>query len=296
MEDYVPDLAFLSQYPAQARAEISALIHSHFLVVAGSWRSAWQNLAAFCIKLEEGHIRHGLPENMFDGCIKHLNPAGPGELKEMMKAKKYLEDPRYAEILKGKYSPKQICGVIDAYRAEQAKLDLDGVTPYQIQTEVNNLSFATLATTDVLSVTPNLAGITGEDSVKSILDALGLPYREQITKAYSCDFGELKTPDFLVGTVKARGDARLTKGFYIENTWRLTVKNKDLGLFYLLHQIVQHSDLPTIVIYDAPATSDRVWEWAQKFQAKHESSNKLFAVCTFQQFREWALRKLGRQA
>lgn len=295
MDEYVPDLAFLSQYPFEARSEISALIHSHYLVVAGSWRSAWQNLAAFCIKLEEGHVRHGLPENMLDSCMKHLNPAGIGELKEMMRAKRLLDDIKYAEILKGKFSPKQICGAVDAYRAEQAKLDLDGVTPYQIQTEVNSLSFETLASTDVLSVTPNLAGATGEDSVKSILDTLNLAYTEQFPKAYKCDFGELKKPDFLVGTVKAQGDARLIKGFYIESTWRLSVKNKDLGLFYLLHQIVNHSDLPTIVIYDAPEISERVWEWAKKFQAKHESSNKLFAVCTFQDFRQWALRKLGRQ-
>lgn len=294
MDDYIPDLAFLGQYPSEAKAEISALIHSHFLMAAGSWRNAWQNLAAFCLKLEEGHLRHGVSDK-FDGCIKQLNPAGIGELRIMMRAKLLLEDPRYSEILKGKFSPNQICGTVDAYAAQQTKLGLDEATRYEINTDVENLSFATLGTTDILAVTPNLAGLTGEDSVKSILDALRLPYIDQFPNAYPCDFGELKRPDFRVGTVKSKSDPRLGNGFYIENSWRLTMKNKDLGLFYLLHQIAQYSDLPTIVIYDAPNTSDKVWEWAQKFQAKHQSSNRLFAVCTFQQFREWALRKIGRQ-
>lgn len=295
MDDYLPDLSFLSKYPANAKAEISSLVHSHFLIAAGSWRSAWQNLAAFALKLEEAHIANSISDK-FDLTIKHLNPAGIGEMREMMRAKVLLDDPRYSEILKGKFSPKQICGTVDAYKANQMQLEVDAEIKYQITTDVENLSFASLATTDVLPVTPNLAGASGEDSVKSILDLLGLAYIDQFPNAYPCDFGELKRPDFRVGTVKSKSDPRLGKGFYIENSWRLTAKNKDLGLFYLLYQIVQYSDLPTIVIYDSPSTSDKVWDWAQKFQSRHEHSNRLFAVCTFQQFREWSLRKLGRQA
>jgi hypothetical protein len=68
-----------------------------------------------------------------------------------------------------------------------------------------------------------------------------------------------------------------------------------LGLFYLLHQIVKYSDLPTIVVYDGPVVSERVWEWARSFRQRHERENKLFAVVTNQEFREWALRKLGSQ-
>jgi hypothetical protein len=42
--------------------------------------------------------------------------------------------------------------------------------------------------------------------------------------------------------------------------------------------------------------SERVWEWARLFRQRHERENKLFAVVTNQEFREWALRKLGSQS
>lgn len=214
----------------------------------------------------------------------------------MMRAKLYLSDPRYSSIVGDKISPKQICGAVDAYKAEQKRIDIEGVAQYDVTTDVQDLSFESLNSNDILPVSPNLAGVTGEETVKSILDALNISYVPQWPNAYQCDFGERKRPDFKVGTVKSMSDARLANGFYIESTQRLTERSKDLGLFYLLHQIVKYADLPTIVVYDGPMLSDAVWEWAQTFKAHHEKSNRLFAVATMQQFRQWALRKIGRQA
>lgn len=214
----------------------------------------------------------------------------------MMRAKVLLADPRYHHLVGDKISPKQICGAVDAYKNEQTRLDTESVTKYDIVTEVQDLSFETMASSDVLPVSPNMAGVTGEETIKSILDALSIEYVPQWPNAYPCDFGEQKRPDFKVGTVKSMGDARLANGFYIESTQRLSERSKDLGLFYLLHQIVQYADLPTIVVYDGPMLSDAVWNWAQEFKVHHEKSNRLFAVATMQQFRQWALRKIGRQA
>lgn len=232
---------------------------------------------------------------MFDKCLSQVGP-GQGELKEMMRAKVILADPRYQDLIKNKVSPKQICGAVDAYKNEQLRIDTEAVTTYDITTDVEDLSFETLGSADVLPVSPNVAGATGEETVKSILDALKIEYVPQWPNAYACDFGERKRPDFKVGTVKSMGDARLANGFYIESTQRLTERSKDLGLFYLLHQIVQYADLPTIVVYDGPMLSDAVWNWAQEFKVQHEKGNRLFAVATMQQFRQWALRKIGRQA
>lgn len=245
------------------------------------------------MELQDVTIRHNVPE-LFDLLIKQVGP-GVGELKEMMRALQYSNDPRFASIIEGKISPAQICGAVDSYLHFQEEMNINKVTRYAVTTEVEDLSFATLGTDDVLAVSPTTAGAIGEDTVKSILDRLGIVYSEQYRDAYMCDFGEIKRPDFKVGAVKSKGDARLSNGFYIESTTRLTEKHKDLGLFYLLHQIAQYSDLPTIVVYDGPMLSDRVWSWAQAFCRKHMKDNRLFAVVTYQQFREWALRKLGSQ-
>ena len=295
LSQFTPDLSFLRQLPSEPRSELESIFASRHLMVCGSWQSAWQNVAGFCLELQEICTRHGMPE-IFDKCLSQVGP-GQGELKEMMRAKMILGDPKYAALVADKISPKQICGAVDAYRTEQIRLNTEAVTVYDVVTQVQDLSFETLGSSDVLNVSPNVAGITGEQTVKSILDALNISYTPQWPNAYGpCDFRELKKPDFKVGTVKSLGDARLANGFYIESTQRLSERSKDLGLFYLLHQIVHHADLPTIVVYDGPQLSQSVWDWAQEFKAKHERTNRLFAVANIQQFREWALRKIGRQS
>jgi hypothetical protein len=288
-----PDLSLLSQFPREAKSEIELLFASKHLIAVGSWQSAWKMVASFCLELKDITIRYGMPEK-FDLLIKHVGP-GPGELKEMMRALSYSNDPKFSSIVSGKISPAQICGAVDNYLAFQETMDIENTISYAVTTAVEDLSFETIGTNDVLAVSPTTAGAMGEDTVKSILDRLGIEYVEQYRDAYMCDFGEMKRPDFRVGAVKAQGDARLSNGFYIESTTRLTEKNKDPGLFYLLHQIAQYSDIPTIVVYDGPALSDRVWAWSQSFCKKNMKDNKLFAVVTYQQFREWALRKLGSQ-
>lgn len=294
MSQFTPDLSFLRQLPVEPRAELESVFASRHLMVCGSWQSAWQNVAGFCLELQEICHRHGMPE-VFDKCLSQVGP-GQGELKEMMRAKMLLSDPRYRHIVGDKISPKQICGAVDAYKNEQTSLDTASVTTYDIVTEVEDLSFDTMGSADILPVSPNVAGVTGEVTIKSILDALNIDYVAQWPNAYPCDFGEKKRPDFRVGTVKSKGDARLANGFYIESTQRLAERSKDLGLFYLLHQIVQYADLPTIVVYDGPQLSDSVWNWAHLFKKQHEKENRLFGVVTIQVFRQWALRKIGRQA
>jgi hypothetical protein len=294
MDFHQPDLSFLKKFPYEARAEAEGLFASKHLMVVGSYKTAWMALASFGIELEDISKRHNIPE-LFEQAINHIGPGG-GELQEMIRAFKYFKDPRFAEKLIGKTTPKQICGVVDQWQAEQQRLSIGEIVSYDVETTVDNLSFESLNGDDILSVSPTTSGAMGEDTIKSILDRLGIKYQEQLRNAFMCDFGEAKRVDFKVGTVKAKGDARLSNGFYIETTSRLTESNKDLGLFYLLHQIAKHSDLPTIVVYDGPALSERVWEWARAFKQRHERENKLFAVVTNQQFREWALRKLGSQA
>jgi len=288
-----PDLSFLSKFPYEARSEAQLLFTTKHLFAVNGWQSAWRNIASFCIELEDVARRHSVPE-LFEQALRHIGP-GVGELKEMMRALSYAQDPKYAELVAGKVSPQQICGVVDAYKASQQRIGVEDLISYAVKTTVQDLSFETIGTEDMLSVSPTMAGSMGEDTVKAVLDRLGIPYSEQYRNAYMCDFGEMKRPDFKVGAVKAESDPRLSNGFYIESTTRLTEKNKDLGLFYLLHQVAQYSDLPTIVVYDGPALSDRVWTWAQDFRRKHMKDNRLFAVVTYQQFREWALRKLGSQ-
>lgn len=288
----VPDLGFLSQFPVEARSEVEMLFAKKHLMVCGSWQSAWQSIAGFCIELQDVAQRNGVPD-LFDRCLAVVGP-GVGELKEMMRAKSYLDDPRYTHIIGNKISPAQICGAVDAYKNEQLRIKTEP-TVYDVTTGVADLSFETLGTADVLAVPPTLAGSTGEEPIKAILNKLQIPFEEQWSQAFLCDFGEMKRPDFKVGSVGSAGDARLADGFYIETTQRLGTSSRDLGLFYLLHQIVQYADLPTIVVYDGPRLSDRVWDWAQGFKKKHEREGRLFAVATHQQFREWALRKLGRQ-
>jgi hypothetical protein len=287
------DLSFLSRYPYEAQAEVKALFAAKHLMVTQGWRTAWMNIAAFCIELESAAIRHEVPE-MFEQCLRQVGP-GMGELKEMMTALRYYKDERYKELIGNRVSPTQICAVVRQYHAEQTSLDLDQVTDFDVTTDVEDLSFESIGSDDVLPVTPAIAGQTGEQSIEAILTVLNIEFIAQYPKAYMCDFGEMKRPDYKVGTVRSKGDARLSKGFYIESTQRLASKGKDLGLFYLLHQIVQHADLPTIVVYDGPELSDNIWHWAQGFKRKHEKDSRLFAVVTHQQFREWALRKLGGQ-
>lgn len=252
------------------------------------------SIAAFCIELKAASERHGVPE-LFEQCLRQVGP-GIGELKEMMKALEYYEDSRYQELIGSRVSPAQICAIVRQYEAEQLEANLGDAIKYDVVTEVQDLSFESINTDDVLPVVPAIAGQTGEQSIKAILEMLGIPVQDQFHNAYMCDFGEMKRPDFKVGSVKSKSDSRLSQGFYIESTQRLAKSsNKDLGLFYLLHQVVRYADLPTVVVYDGPALSDRVWGWAQRFKKAHEKDHRLFAVVTHQQFREWALRKLGGQ-
>lgn len=288
-----PDLSYLKKFPYEAKAEAEALFATKHLMVVGTWQTAWKALASFAIELEDISERHGVPE-LFEQSMKAIGP-GTGEMKEMIKAFKYLQDPRFKELLQGRISPGQICGAVVSYQTQQHTLSLVGEIEYDVKTTVDDLSFDSLSGNDVLSVSPTTSGAMGEDTIKSILDRLSIKYEEQWRNAFLCDFGEQKRVDFKVGTVRSKGDARLSNGFYIETTSRLTGINKDLGLFYLLHQITTYSDLPTIVVYDGPALSERVLEWARSFRQRHERENKLFAVVTNQQFREWALRKLGSQ-
>lgn len=294
-EPQAPDLAFLSRYPYEAQSEIKSLFATKHLMVIQGWRFSWMNIAAFCLELKSAADRHGVPE-LFEQCLRQVGP-GMGELREMMLALEYYKDDKYKALIGSKVSPAQICAVVRQYQAEQLEADIDGVTTYDVYTEVEDLSFESLGSDDVLSVTPAIAGQTGEQSIQAILTLLGIEFQEQYPKAFGpCDLGEMKRPDFKVGSVKSKGDARLAQGFYIESTQRLAKQGRDLGLFYLLHQIVQYADLPTIVVYDGPALADNVWDWAQAFKRKHEKEHRLFAVVTHQQFREWALRKLGGQA
>lgn len=288
------DLSFLSRFPYEAKTEVEMLFATKHFAAVHTWQSAWKMLASFGIELEDISRRYNCPE-IFQLGIKQLGP-GVGEIKEMMRAFNYTQDPKFAKIVANKVSPAQICGAVDSYLASQQSIDIEGTIPYAVKTTVQDLSFDTIGTDDVLSVSPTTAGAMGEDTVKSILDRLQIEYTEQYRDAYMCDFGEMKRPDFRVGAVKAQGDARLVNGFYIESTTRLKENNKDLGLFYLLHQIAEYSDLPTIVVYDGPSLSAKVLNWAQAFRKKHMKDNRLFAVVTYQQFREWALRKLGSQA
>jgi hypothetical protein len=292
-EAFAPDLAFLSRYPYEAQSEIKSLFAAKHLMVTQGWRTAWMNVAAFCLEIKNAAERHNTPE-LFDQCLRQVGP-GMGELKEMMTALEYYRDDRYRGLIGNKYSPAQICAVVRQYQSEQLDIDVDSVTKFDVYTDVQDLSFESVASDDVLSVVPAIAGQTGEQSIKAILTMLAIEHTDQWQKAFRCDFGEMKRPDFKVGTVRSKGDPRLSKGFYIESTQRLAKQGKDLGLFYLLHQLVQYADLPTIVVYDGPALSDNVWEWAQAFKRRHEKDHKLFAVVTHQQFREWALRKLGGQ-
>ena len=294
MDFYQPDLSFLKKFPYEAREETENLFATKHLRAVGSYKTAWMALASFGVELEDISQKHNSPE-LLNPALSQVGPTC-GEMQEMMKAYKYYKDPRFAEKMIGRTTPKQILGVVSNWETEQQKLSIGEVAKYDIETTVNDLSFESLKGNDVLSVSPTTSGVIGEDTIKSILDRLGIKYQEQLRNAFICDFGEAKRVDFKVGTVGSKGDPRLSNGFYIETTSRLAESNKDLGLFYLLHQITKYSNLPVIVIYDGPALSERVWEWAQLFRKSHERENKLFAVVTNQQFREWALRKLGSQA
>lgn len=288
-----PDLTFLEQAPQSLKSRLMGLYSAKHQLVVGSWQTAWMSIAGLGIELENACREEGAP-HFVEPCMKAMFPA-TGELREMMKAFAYTQDPRYTDIIKGKISPAQICGAVAAWQSSQQRLELELLVPYDISTGVEDLSFDSLGGNDVLPVMPTTAGITGENTIKALLDHLKIEYTPQWQQAFMCDFGEMKRPDFKVGTVKCKGDPRLSNGFYIESTTRLSENHKDVQLFYLLHQIAQYADLPTIVVYDGPVLSDRAWAWAKAFEKKHERDNRLFAVVTYQQFREWMLRKIGSQ-
>jgi hypothetical protein len=255
-----------------------------------SYHASWQALGRLWL---QSKAFTGGDEDTADRAIRSLN-LQPGSVREWARAVQYIDDPKYANAIGQARTPESIVAKGRAWEANQLQLN-PKVDNYDVITTVNDLSFNSLSGDDVLKASPNVAGATGENAIKIILQTLGIKFEEQYQSAYLCDFGEEKRPDFKVGTVKAKSDARLARGFYIESAMRLRSRDRDLGLYYLLHQIVQFADLPTIVVYDAPMISDRVAGWATRFSDKHRASGKLFGVVTLQQFREWAIRKLGKQ-
>jgi hypothetical protein len=255
-----------------------------------SYHASWQSLGQLWLN---ARAAAGNDEETADRAIRSLN-LQPGPVREWARALQYLNDPKYANAIGQARTPESIAARGRAWDANQLQLN-PKTDHYDVTTTVSDLSFDSLTGDDVLKASPNIAGATGENAIRTILETLGIKFEEQYQRAFLCDFGEEKRPDFKVGTVKAKADARLARGFYIESAMRLSARDKDLGLYYLLHQIVQFADLPTIVVYDAPMISDRVAGWAARFSDKHRSGGKLFGVVTLQQFREWAIRKLGKQ-
>jgi len=229
MDFYQPDLSFLKKFPYEAREETENLFATKHLRAVGSYKTAWMALASFGVELEDISQKHNSPE-LLNPALSQVGPTC-GEMQEMMKAYKYYKDPRFAEKMIGRTTPKQILGVVSNWETEQQKLSIGEVAKYDIETTVNDLSFESLKGNDVLSVSPTTSGVIGEDTIKSILDRLGIKYQEQLRNAFICDFGEAKRVDFKVGTVGSKGDPRLSNGFYIETTSRLAESNKDLGLF-----------------------------------------------------------------
>jgi hypothetical protein len=255
-----------------------------------NYQNSWQALGRLWL---DAKAADGGDEDSADRAIRALG-LPPKQVREWAIACQYQADPRYANAIGQARTPESIIGKGRAWDNNQ--LQINPITEhYDVTTEVKDLSFETLAGDDVLKASPNVAGVTGENAIQVILETLGIPFEAQYQRAFLCDFGEEKRPDFKVGSVKAQSDARLARGFYIESAMRLRCRDKDLGLYYLLHQIVQFADLPTIVVYDAPDVNERVASWASRFNEKHKSGGKLFGVVTLQQFREWTIRKLGKQ-
>lgn len=216
------------------------------------------------------------------------------EIKRWVKALEAKTDPRYSELVKRFRDPGRILGVVSQASATQSTAEYDDE-----RIDVDTFDPRTIGT-DRLKTTPNISGKIGEDSVKAILDALGWAYNTQDPGQYLADFGEKKRPDFAVRGIAARNDTTLAAGFDIEVTTRLQTSDKDLGLYYLAHQCVNNSVRPTIVVYDAPAISERVQSWSHAFAEKHYAKRNanggcLYWVFSTQQFREWAQLKVGRQ-
>jgi len=157
-ESFTPDLAFLSRYPYETQSEIRSLFAAKHLMVTQGWRTAWMNIAAFCIELKNASERHDVPE-LFEQCLRQVGP-GMGELREMMLALEYYKDDKYRSLIGSKVSPAQICAVVRQYQAEQLEADIESVTTYDVYTEVEDLSFESLGGDDVLPVTPTIAGQT----------------------------------------------------------------------------------------------------------------------------------------
>jgi hypothetical protein len=255
-----------------------------------NYENSWQALGRLWL---DAKAADGGDEDAADRAIRALG-LPPKQVREWVISCQYRSDPRYQNVIGQARTPESIAARCRAWDNNQ--LQLNPVTDrYDITTEVKDLSFETLAGDDVLKASPNVAGVTGENAIQVILETLGIHFETQYERAYLCDFGEMKRPDFKVGSVKAQSDARLARGFYIESAMRLRSRDKDLSLYYLLHQIVQFADLPTIVVYDAPEVSERVTSWAARFNEKHKGEGRLFQVCNLQQFREWTIRKLGKQ-
>ena len=280
------DYEMFDQLPAAIRQRV---LEDGIPALRG-YQASWQALGRLWLDVSKAP---GGDEDTADRAIRALN-LQPGPVREWARAWQYLSDPKYANAIGQARTPESIAARGRAWDANQLQLN-PKIDYYDVVTSVRDLSFDSMCGDDVLKASPNVAGATGENAIRTILETLDIKFEEQYQRAFMCDFGEEKRPDFKVGTVKAKADARLARGFYIESAMRLNARDKDLGLYYLLHQIVQFADLPTIVVYDAPMISDRVAGWATRFSEKHRSGGKLFGVVTLQQFREWAIRKLGKQ-
>jgi len=280
------DYEMFDQLPAAVRQRV---LEDGIPALRG-YHTSWQALGRLWL---DAKAAAGDDEETADRAIRSLN-LQPGPVREWARALQYRADPKYANAIGQSRTPEAIVAKGRAWENNQLQLN-PKTDYYDVTTSVKDLSFDSLCGDDVLKASPNVAGATGENAIKAILETLGIKFEEQYQRAFLCDFGEEKRPDFKVGTVRAQADARLARGFYIESAMRLNVRDKDLGLYYLLHQIVQFADLPTIVVYDASIISDRVAGWSARFNEKHRSGGKLFGVVTLQQFREWAIRKLGKQ-
>lgn len=276
--------------PHEQRERIMKMVVSKASTAAEAFLRGWEGLAEVYIELKA----MGAPAEAQK--VMAVLGVTAGEAEQMVQAYQARRDPRYAPLLTNRRSYQAINGIVSNEKSRQLTLSTDVVT-----VELESLDPDSLGGKDVLPVHPTLAGATGEDGTAALLDRIGLKYESQKGRCYLCDFGESKRPDFSVSGISARNDNTLSAGFYIETTLRLHGNSKDLSLFYLLHQIVSYADLPTIVIFDGPNLSDRVIEWARRFSKERKGkSNKaggqLYWVATQEQFREWVLRKIGRQS
>ena len=251
----------------------------------------WQNMAILYqqVEIEIGPDKAG---KFFDRAFAITEK----QIQRWLKALEFRHDPRTFDVVKGFRDPDRIIGAADQFLRGPNQL-IAGFDEKRI--EVDSFDPRTIAS-DRLKTTPNISGLIGEATVKAILVGLGWEFSDQDPSQYLCDFGESKRPDFTVKGIAARNDTTLAAGFYIEVTTRLNTSDKDLGLYYLAHQCVFNSALPTIIVFDGPGISERVQNWARAFADKHFAKRNangggLFWVFSIQQFREWAQVKVGRQ-